>query len=89
MNKYHKYKSTKLSDKQLYLKMKRLIEAADKQSKVSNQDCYEKIWNEFWKLHKQMSVNIDWCDPDSTYEEDIMACFNAYKEIEWMFEGLD
>lgn len=80
--------STKLSDKQLYLKMKRLVEAASRQSKISSHDCYEKIWDEFWELHKQISVDIDWYDPDTTCEADITACFNAYKEIEWMFEVL-
>src|SRR4028119_1382056 len=60
--------STKLSNKQLYLKMKRLVEAANRQSKISSHDCYEKIWDEFWKLHKQISVDIDWCDPDTTCE---------------------
>lgn len=36
-------------------------------------------WGAFWGLSQQvvMVVDIDWYDPDTSYEEDIMCRFNA------------
>lgn len=55
--------------KTIYRWMALLIESAEGD--------YESIWDEFWKLSKRVRVRVDWCDPDTSYEEDIMARFNA------------
>lgn len=38
---------------------------------------FELIWDDFWNLSKQVDVHIDYYDPDTSYEEDIMARYNA------------
>jgi hypothetical protein len=43
----------------------------------SSNDDYSDIWVEFWKLSNRIGVHIDWYDPDTSYEEDIMARYNA------------
>lgn len=37
------------------------------------------IWDDFWELSDKISkyVTIDWYDPDTSYEEDIMARYNV------------
>lgn len=36
-------------------------------------------WEDFWRLSQRVVivVDIDWYDPDTSYEEDIMSRFNA------------
>ena len=38
---------------------------------------FEFIWDDFWKLSKQIDVHIDYYDPDTSYEADIMARYDA------------
>lgn len=38
---------------------------------------FELIWDDFWELSKDIEVHIDYYDPDTSYEEDIMARYNA------------
>lgn len=42
---------------------------------------FSKIWREFWVLSNDVSdmAHIGWCDPDTTYEEDILARYYAIK----------
>jgi len=36
--------------------------------------CFGKIWEEFWDVKSRITgVPGDWCDPDTTYEEDMQA----------------
>lgn len=58
----------------LFQEMKTLVEDP-------NTDFSDK-WDDFWELSSDISdiVLIDWYDPDTTYEEDIMARYRAVKE---------
>lgn len=38
---------------------------------------YGAIWDDFWSLSKEVRVYIEYYDPDTSYEEDIMARYNA------------
>jgi len=42
-------------------------------------DDFDLIWDDFWKLSGFISEIkvIEWCDPDTTYYEDIMARYNS------------
>ena len=31
----------------------------------------------------KLSRDFDYCDPDTTYEEDVMAFFNSFEEYLW------
>ena len=53
----------------IYNKMEVLID--------SSEGDYESIWDDFWELSKQDKGRVDWCDPDTSYEDDIMARFTA------------
>lgn len=60
------------------LEMKALIETAEVLSKTVDSDsAYSPIWDKFWELRKSLQLNVEYCDPDTTYEEDIRACWNA------------
>ena len=43
---------------------------------------WHEIWDEFWRLDKELSKywKVEYYDPDTSYEEDIMARYNSYKE---------
>ncbi len=40
---------------------------------------FDEIWDEFWTLSRRIenTTRIEWCDPDTTYYEDIMARYHA------------
>lgn len=59
----------------VYEGMKALIEDADAIEDELN-DGYSIIWDGFWELSRKECVkDIGWCDPDTTYKEDILARF--------------
>lgn len=45
-------------------------------------DNWDEIWDEFWEISNKLNDirYIDYCDPDTSYKEDILARFNSYKE---------
>ena len=45
-------------------------------------DNWGEIWDEFWEISNKLSDirYIDYCDPGTTYKEDILARFNSFKE---------
>ena len=45
-------------------------------------DNWDEIWDEFWKISKQLQEfwDVEYYDPDTTYKEDILARFNSFKE---------
>jgi hypothetical protein len=48
----------------------------------SNWYCYRPLWDEFWEIANTIkSEPRDYYNPDTTYEEDMRAMFNAY---EWL-----
>jgi hypothetical protein len=58
----------------IYNKAKRIQEAKDLQDNVK----YDRIFSE--KISRKVSHLFDWCDPDTTYEEDVAAFMNAFRE---------
>ena len=47
--------------------------------------CYKEIWESFWKKANQVTNQIRYYDPDTTYEEDMRAFLEAHtKQIERM-----
>lgn len=45
--------------------------------------CYHDIWDLFWQTANQIEVYVDYCDPDTSYEEDMQAKLNSYDGIDW------
>lgn len=60
-----------LSLRTIYRQMGSLIQYANVRGD------YGAIWDEFWSLSKGVRVYIEYYDPDTTYEEDIMARYAA------------
>lgn len=60
----------------IYNWMTRLIESVD----IEQGKDYSDIWDDFWALNRRVPVFIDYYDPDTSYEEDIMARYNAIGE---------
>lgn len=60
----------------IYNWMTRMISTVDE---VHEGD-YSEIWEDFWALNRRVPVFIDYYDPDTSYEEDIMARYNAIGE---------
>lgn len=48
---------------------------------AKRKDDFNYIWDDFWGLSGKISnyVTISWYDPDTSYEEDIMARYDAIK----------
>lgn len=61
--------SDKLKD--LHSKLKPFI---DECKELGNWDLN---WAQYWKTYGEHELKISYCDPDTTYEEDMMALFNA------------
>lgn len=60
----------------VYYWMTKLIKSVDE----AHGGDYSEIWDDFWSLNKRVPVSIDYYDPDTSYEEDIMARYNAIGE---------
>lgn len=50
---------------------------------ISDRDSqdFDEIWDEFWMLSRKIGKieTIDWCDPDTSYFEDVMARYESIK----------
>ena len=66
----------------LFKKLKGLVEYCFKKERDDFTDSWADIWDEFWKISKQLQEfwDVEYYDPDTTYKEDILARFNSYKE---------
>jgi hypothetical protein len=42
--------------------------------------CWDEEWDTFWNIKDEYNLDIHWCDPDTRYEEDMLAYFNAVCE---------
>ncbi len=53
-------------------------------TRLINDDClnWSEKYDKCWEIKDQISVylDIDWCDPDMDYEDDVMAFYNVAKE---------
>ena len=64
---------------EVYFKAKNIVE-----SDLSWEEKYDMIFcEEISKKAKKLSPSFDWYDPDTTYEEDVMAFFNSFTEYLW------
>lgn len=49
-----------------------------------NWECYKPIWDEFWEIANKIEAEPkNYYDPDTNYETDMRAMFNAY---EWILD---
>lgn len=46
-----------------------------------HKDMYELLWDDFWELSRDFPFDVEWCDMDTSYEEDISARYNAIHEF--------
>lgn len=44
-------------------------------------DIWSIYWESFWQISREFPFKVDWCDYDTTYEEDIMQRYNALTEF--------
>lgn len=44
-------------------------------------DLWESFWESFWELSLGFPFKVEWDDPDTGYEEDIMQRYNAIDEF--------
>ena len=68
----------------LYNEMKLTVDAC-KRCTNNNVNPWSIFWDSFWGLSNEFPFTVDWCDYDTSYEEDIMQRYNA---IENFMEGL-
>ena len=38
---------------------------------------FKHIWEPYWRISRRLTCEVDYYDPDTTYEADIMAHYNA------------
>lgn len=64
---------------EVYFKAKNIVE-----SDLSWEAKYDMIFcKEVSQKAKKLAPSFDWYDPDTTYEEDVMAFFNSFTEYLW------
>lgn len=68
----------------IYNEMKIIIESCRNYTNT-NVDPWAVLWESFWELSNEFPFNVDWCDFDTSYEEDMMQRYNA---VEGFMEGL-
>lgn len=74
------------SDRELLQEMEALVQTAIDNGKPTydgwsfDNPAFKDIWDSFWEIKKQIKTVVDWYDPDTTYEEDIMAYLVAARE---------
>lgn len=64
-------------------KMQHLVECAPTLDKHLGKDAgWKQVWKPFWELRNSLSslFDVDYYDPDTSYEDDIIACWSAIKE---------
>ena len=64
---------------QLHLDMMLLVNIC--KSNTSNLDLWSIYWESFWELSMGFPFKVEWYDPDTSYEEDIMQRYNAIDEF--------
>lgn len=60
---------------QIHLDMMLLISIC--KSGVESSDLWSIYWESFWELSMGFPFKVEWHDPDTSYEEDIMQRYNA------------
>ena len=50
-------------------------------SGTGSSDLWGIYWESFWELSMGFPFKVEWSDPDSSYEEDIMQRYNAIDEF--------
>lgn len=50
-------------------------------SNTGSSDLWGIYWESFWELSMGFPFKVEWSDPDTSYEEDIMQRYNAIDEF--------
>lgn len=74
------FKSKLIKANQIFEDMTLLINICKKK------DTWNVLWDDFWDLSREFPFDVDWCDMDMSYEDDIM---DRYLAIERFMEGLE
>ena len=64
---------------QVHLDMILLINIC--KSNTSSLDLWSIYWESFLELSRSFPFKVEWSDPDTSYEEDIMQRYNAIDEF--------
>lgn len=48
---------------------------------INRTNSWSVFYQDFWECSNKIPFEIDWCDPDSGYEDDMKARFKAVKEF--------
>ena len=64
---------------QIHLDMMLLI--AIYKSDAGSLDLWSIYWESFWELNMGFPFKVEWSDPDTSYEGDIMQRYNAVDEF--------
>ena len=64
---------------QIHLEMGLLINIC--KSNTGSSDLWSIYWESFWELSMGFPFKVEWSDPDTSYEEDIMQRYRAIDEF--------
>ena len=64
---------------QIHLDMVLLINIC--KGNTGSSDLWSIYWESFWELSMGFPFKVEWNNPDSSYEEDIMQRYNAIDEF--------
>jgi len=71
----------KATKQDIYDHIEKLIRSAEE---MTDGDGFAQIWDSFWegvRALRERGLDPDYCDPDTTHRADIMACWEAYREL--------
>lgn len=71
--------------KEVYEDMTLLVKMCNN-PKYDYLDYWGTYWESFWELSKEFPFKVEWYDPDTSYQEDIMS---RYMAIESFMENIN
>ena len=63
----------------IYRDMNNLIDTC--KDYQGDSDPYGVFWDYFWQMSNDFPFRVEWCDMDTTYEEDILSRYLAIEEF--------
>lgn len=63
--------------KEVYEDMTLLVKICQK----SNSDVWDVYWDSFWEVSREFPFEVEWYDPDTSYQDDIMSRYLAIEDF--------
>ena len=76
----HKGHSVPLADSAKAIRKKCYDELTVVIEECETHDWWDENWDAFWSIYNSYDFEVEYCDPDMSCKDDMMALYNALKE---------